>query len=189
MTATRIVHSAADGTAIAYTSPDIVSLIDLCRDIQARPARETGITVPFGDGLYRLQLGRKQVEELERSCAYQGKNGEIIPLGVGAIFARVAKGRAFLPTGEVDWSNITEAEILASEITQRDCVETIRLGLIGGNHGIVNGTEVPVSAARALQLIDAYVVGQPVQDAWHYAFATLGALIYGVEAPPAPEME
>jgi hypothetical protein len=137
--------------------------------------------------VYRFHLRPKQVEALEQACAYEGKRGEITPLGIGAIFSRVAKGRAFLSNGDIDWGNVTEAEILASEITQRDCVETIRQALIGGNRAIIAGEVQPVSPTRASQLIDAYVVSQPVEDAWHYAFATLGALIYGVEAPPAEE--
>jgi hypothetical protein len=48
---------------------------------------------------------------------------------------------------------------------------------------VVDGAEITVSPARAMQLLEAYVVGQPIEDAWHYAFATLGALIYGIEAP------
>lgn len=129
------------------------------------------------------------MEELERSCGYQSSAGEAVPLGIGAIFSRVAKGRAFLPTGEVDWVNVSEAEILASEITQRDCIETIRLGLIGGGRGVVNDEIVIVSARRAMQLVEAYVIGQPIEDAWHYAFATLGALIYGVTPPVPPTSE
>jgi hypothetical protein len=180
-------HDVGATAPAAAPSPDVARLVELCAQIQARPRRVTWIDVPFGDGTYRFQLGGKQVEELERACAYQGKDGSVIPLGVGAIFSRVAKGRAFLPTGEVDWTNITQAELLASEICQRDCVETIRLALIGGNRGVVGGKVVPVSPTRALQLLDAYVVGQPVEDAWHYAFASLGALMYGVEAPPEPD--
>lgn len=167
---------------------DIKRLVEMCAEIQARPARMTWLDLPFGDGVYRFSLGPKQVKELERSRAYQGRNGEIIPLGIGAIFSRVAKGRAFLPGGDVDWHNITEAELLASEMTQADCVETIRLALIGGNRATVAGEVVTVTTARADQLIDAYVVGQPVEDAWTYAFAALGALMCGVDAPqPVPD--
>lgn len=182
MTADKTVYRVSDGALVVREEPDLAHLIKLCADIQARPARQTWLDLPFADGLYRFHLGRKQVEELERKCAYPGKNGEAIPLGIGAIFARIAKGRAFLPGGEVDWQNVTEAEILASELTQNDCVETIRLALIGGNRGVVRGEESAVSAKRAGELIDAYVIGQPVEDAWHYAFATLGALMYGVPA-------
>ncbi len=171
------------------STPSVEQLVAFCAAVRERKPRVTWVEVPFGDGVYRFHLGRKEVEELERACAYQNKAGDVVPLGIGAIFSRVAKGRAFLPTGEVDWANISEAEILASEITQRDCVETIRLGLIGGGRGYVNGEEVPVSARRALQLVEAYVVGQPIEDAWHYAFATLGALIYGVTPPPVQRGE
>jgi hypothetical protein len=174
----------ADDVIAEITSmPTVERLVQLCADIQSRPRRVTWVEVPFGDGVYRFHLNRRQIDELERACGYTGRDGQHVPLGVAAIFARVAKGRAFLPTGSIDWNNITEAEILASEITQRDCIETIRLGLIGGNRGVVDGAEITVSPARAMQLLEAYVVGQPIEDAWHYAFATLGALIYGIEAP------
>ena len=183
MTIDTVTIPAADVLPEVSAMPSVERLVQLCADIQARPRRVTWIEVPFGDGVYRFHLGRRQIEELERACGYTGRDGQHVPLGVAAVFARVAKGRAFLPTGHIDWSNITEAEILASEITQRDCIETIRLGLIGGNRGIVEGEEVTVSPSRAVQLLDTYVVGQPIEDAWHYAFATLGALIYGIEAP------
>jgi hypothetical protein len=189
MTDTQFLESPTDGGAIVYTSPDIGQLVELCAEIQSRPPRVTWIEVPFGDGVYRFHLKRPQIEELERMCSYPGKDGKPVPLGIGAIFSRVAKGRDFLPTGDVDWSGISAAELLASEICQQDCVETIRIALIGGNRGIVGGREVRVSPDRARQLVDSYVVGQPVEDAWHYAFATLGAAMYGVAVPDTLESE
>lgn len=187
MTTDTMTVRADEVIAEIVSMPAVERLAQLCADIQARPRRVTWVEVPFGDGVYRFHLGRRQINELERASGYTGRDGELVPLGVAAVFARVAKGRAFLPTGEIDWSNITEAEILASEITQRDCIETIRLGLIGGNRGVVDGREVTVPPARAMELLNTYVVGQPIEDAWHYAFATLGALIYGIEAPAADE--
>lgn len=173
----------------AAQGPDVARLIEICAERRRRPPRQTWIEVPFADGVYRFALGREQIKELERVCGYVGRDNAQIPVGIGAIFARMAKGRAFLVGGEIDWANFGAAEVLASEITERDCIETIRLALIGGNKGIVNGAIVPVPPARALQLIDAYVVGQPLEDAWDYAFAALGALITGVAVAPPPVVE
>ncbi|MCT8002386.1 gene transfer agent family protein [Sphingomonas sanguinis] len=170
----------------AQTSPAVAQICAYYNEIRSRPRRVTWIEVPFADGIYRFTLRLPQIEELERTLGYIGRDGARIPMGIGAIFARLAKGRAFLSNGEPDWSSLGEAEALASEIAIRDSIEVIRLALIGGNRAIVNGIESGVPPQRALQLIDAYIVGQPVEDAWHYAFAIVGALIFGVEPPSEP---
>ena len=174
-----------EGVSALPQSPDLVRLIQTCREIQARPPRQTWADIPFADGVYRFHLGRDQIKELERLCGHQDREGAVVPIGIGALFARVSKGRAFLTPSAPDWSNIHEAAALASEITERDCIETMRLALVGGNHAVVNGEAVAVSPMRVKQLMETYVVYQPLEDAWLYAFAALGARIVGVEAAPA----
>jgi hypothetical protein len=147
------------------------------------PKRVTWADLPFGDGVYRFHLGRKEIAELERLCGFKDAEGNHRPLGIGGIFSRMARGRPLLPSGEPDWTQVSAAEILASEIIERDAVETIRLALIGGGSGEVAGEPVVVSANRAQQLVSTYVVGRPIEDAWTIAFAVLGLAMFGVELP------
>ncbi|HEX8382868.1 MAG TPA: hypothetical protein VF592_05770 [Sphingomonas sp.] len=175
----RVVHS------VEPEAEPADPLVRYMREVQSRPPRRTDIRVPFGDGVYRFALSGKEVAELERRCGWTDKDGHAHPLGVGAIFGRMARGRAFLPTGEPDWSNIGELEVLASEIVERDVVETVRLALIGGAAGEVDGEAVKVTPNRARELVDLYVIGQPLEEAWTLAFAILGARICG--RTPDPE--
>lgn len=122
----------------------------------------TYIETEFADGLYKFQLGMPQILELEQ------KTG----IGIGALFARVIKGRydadgdlIILPT--------------QGEYHVTDLVETIRQGLIGGNHAVVDGVEVKVTPVVAQRLITTYVIPRPVTEAWGLAVAILGALIVG----------
>lgn len=150
------------------------------------PKRVTWAELPFGDGVYRFHLGRKEMAELERLCGFKDAEGNHRPVGIGGIFSRMARGRPLLPSGEPDWTQVSAAEILASEIIERDAIETIRLALVGGGAGVVANEPVTVSATRAQQLVSTYVVGRPIEDAWTIAFAVLGLAMFGVEPPAEP---
>ncbi|OQW44357.1 MAG: hypothetical protein A4S16_03455 [Proteobacteria bacterium SG_bin6] len=154
------------------------------RALAERPKLRTDLRVPFADGVYRFALPPREAAELERVCGYSLPDGTHQPLGLGALFSRMAKGRAFVPDGTPDWSNVAISEVLAAEFVERDCHETIRLALIGGGEGEVNGRAVTVKPADAKRLLDLYVVDRPLQDAWTLAFAILGARIYGRAADP-----
>lgn len=157
------------------------ALLKELEDRRSRPRRVTWADLPFADGVYRFQLDRPQIAELERSASYRDSSGNERPFGVGAIFARLARGRPLLASGAPDWTRASEAEVLAAEIIERDVVQTIRLGLIGGKRGEVGGESVAVSPARADELIGTYVAGQPLEDGWTLAFAILGLLMFGRE--------
>lgn len=173
-----------DAPPVALPPTGPVALVDHMREIARRPSLRTDLRVPFADGVYRFALPSKEAAELERLCGYVDAGGVHRSLGLGGIFARMAKGRAFLPAGTPDWSNIGMAEALASEMVERDCRETIRLGLIGGGEGEVNGTLVKVEPRDAGRLVNIYVVDRPLEDAWTLAFAILGARIYGRAPDP-----
>lgn len=130
------------------------------------------IELHFGDGEYLFKFGLAQIAELERLCGVEGK-----PVGVGAIFARLLKGRYKLRTGE-HYGDHLEADYRVSDI-----YETIRLALTAGGKGVVNGEEVSVTATRARTLCDTYVLGVPLKHGWETAVAILTALIEGYEAP------
>lgn len=124
---------------------------------------QTHVDLSFADGEYRFALGLAQIHEL------QTKTG----VGIGALYARVLQGRV---PGELDAGHPGFAAY-----HMVDLVETIRQGLIGGGEGRVNGETVPVSAMRANELVDRYVLGPdaPLSTLWTIAAAVLYAKIEG----------
>jgi hypothetical protein len=124
------------------------------------------IDLNFGDGEYTFALPLAQIAELQRKT----------DCGIGALYARVIKGVQLV--GETAVLNPSVAEFYAL-----DLVETIRQGLIGGNHGLVDGEEIKVTPAIANKLLDAYVLGQPLQAAWDVAATVLATCIRGFDPP------
>lgn len=128
------------------------------------------IELEFGDGQYLFALPLVQINELQRKCG----------VGIGGLYARVCKG-CLLVEGE--WLlNPGMAEFFAL-----DLVETIRHGLIGGAKGTVSGEEVKVTPILANQLVEAYVLGRPLIEAWKTATTVLGTCILGYAPPKKAE--
>lgn len=127
---------------------------------------DNSIDLKFGDGEYTFALPLPQISELQRKC----------DIGIGGLFARVLKG-ATLVRGEV------VLDPHQAQFYALDVIETIRLGLIGGGKGVVNGEEVKVTPVLATKLVDAYLLGHPLKDGWNMAAAVLGACILGFEPP------
>lgn len=124
------------------------------------------ITLPFGDGDYLFALFVPQIGELQTKCG----------IGIGGLFARVLRGRYVLNDGR-NVGMPTEGEYYLADLT-----ETIRLALIGGNSGVVDGETVKVDPVRAKQLVEAYVFpARPLDEAWTLAAAILSALINGYQ--------
>jgi Phage tail tube protein, GTA-gp10 len=121
------------------------------------------ITLQFADGEYTFKLGMRQICELQEKCK----------AGIGEIVGRCLAG--FYDAGLYD---INEAKFKVEDI-----VETIRLGLIGGNSGVVNEVDIKVPPHTAKALVDRYVLEQPLQDGWNIAAAILLASIQGYEPP------
>lgn len=134
-----------------------------------RMSRNT-IDLEFADGQYTFALPLAQINELQR------KTGA----GIGALFARVLKG-CIQVGGEV-MLNPGTAEFYALDI-----IETVRAGLIGGGHGIVNGEETKVTPIIANRLVDTYVLGAPLSDSWSLAASILGACVVGYDPPKKDE--
>lgn len=132
---------------------------------------ETALTIGFADGEYRFHLGLRQINEIQTRC----------DAGIGAVFARVSKGRFFRKTaiGEVAIGNPELAEYRIEDLTS-----IIRQGLIGGGKGTVEGVEIKVDDRRADQLIQNYVLaeGYPLEDSWTLAHAILAAKIVGYDS-------
>ncbi len=130
------------------------------------------IDIVFADGLYTFALPLARINELERKVAA----GTGTPAGIGSIFARVLKGCARVG------DDMVQAPALA-EFYAIDLIETIRQGLIGGNHGVVNEQDITVSPALADRLITSYVMERPLTESWATAASVLATCIVGYEPP------
>lgn len=130
----------------------------------------TALEMLFGDGDYLFDLKLPQLREL------QEKRGA----GVFAIYGRVLKGRAII--GGIPIASTTEGEAFAE-----DLFETIRLGLIGGGRGLVDGKEIEVSALTAKRLVETYCHAAPLRESWAIAAAILGARIEGYQPDEEPD--
>lgn len=128
----------------------------------------TSLDLHFGDGEYIFDLKLPQIVELQerRKC------------GIFKLYGRVLKGRYLFEGNAVALSQ--EGEAYAE-----DLFETIRLGLIGGGRGIVNGSEVEVSALAAKTLVERYCHCAPLRESWAVAAAILAAKIEGFEPKKA----
>jgi hypothetical protein len=128
------------------------------------------IELEFGDGQYLFALPLPQIAELQR------KTGA----GIGGLYARVVRGCIPDPKGDKgEWVlNPSSAEFYAL-----DLIETIRHALIGGAKGTVNGEEVKVTPLIANSLVDTYVLGAPLIDAWKTAATVLGVCVLGYDPP------
>jgi hypothetical protein len=130
----------------------------------------SSIELEFGDGAYVFALPLVQINELQR------KTG----IGIGGLYARTLKG--VTRVGDQLMLVAGQAEFYALDV-----IETIRHGLIGGAKGTVNGEEVQVTPIIANRLIDAYVLGRPLVEAWNVAVTVLHATIMGYDAPKKAE--
>ncbi|MBI1682389.1 GTA-gp10 family protein [Caulobacter hibisci] len=150
------------------------------------------IELEFADGAYLFKLNGPQRAELQRLCGVKANHPQYgpidVPTGLGAIVSRVLKGRYQKPDGNGTWGHIEDGAWHDADLD-----ETIRLGLIGGGRGLVNGQEVKVDALRARQLIDTYVKTAPRSQAWNLAAAILWTCCQGFVPPkegdPAPKKE
>jgi hypothetical protein len=128
----------------------------------------TAIDLAFADGVYTFDLGLAQINEIQAKCG----------AGIGAVYARVCKGR-YLAAG------LAIGNPMEAEYRIEDLIAVLKQGLIGGAKGIVDGQDVAVTAHRANELIENYVLasGKPLKDAWTLAAAVLMARIEGYDPP------
>jgi hypothetical protein len=137
---------------------------------------QSDIWLAFADGEYRFRHGLAQINEIQTRCE----------AGIGAVYARVMKGRYIVGDQAV-------GQPLEAEFRVDDLISIIRQGLIGGGKGTVDGAEVEVSTFRANQLVDNYVIGRPISEAWALAAAIIAVTMHGYEPKkkddPAPQTE
>ncbi|MFC0305196.1 GTA-gp10 family protein [Rhizorhabdus histidinilytica] len=142
----------------------------------------TDITIDFADGVYKFALLLPQQIELEDKCGAPDQSGVRRRKGIIEIYADVIAG-LLVVDGEV------VANPMAGRASAFECREVVRLGLIGGNYGLVDGADIQVSPARALKLVESYVDTRPLVERWTLAAAILRAAVEGFDppkkAPPA----
>lgn len=127
------------------------------------------VDLDFADGVYTFKLGMRQICELEEKCK----------AGIGEIAARCRAGYY----GDMGY------EASEFKFSAADIAHTIRLGLVGGKRGVVNGGEFQVKPHDAQALIDRYVMEQPLVDGWKLACVILLSLVHGYEPPKKKEAE
>lgn len=127
---------------------------------------ETAVNIAFGDGEYGFWLPLPQVFELERSC------GDVSIL---TMEERLRSGIGQDVDGNVSF--IGGGGAMAKEV-----LETIRLGLVGGNSGMVDNQEVEVGPLRAKQLVNLYAYpARPFAESAVIAWQILSAAIFGAK--------
>lgn len=129
---------------------------------------QTAVDLDFADGTYLFDLKLPQLAELQ----------EKRKVGVFALYGRVMKGRGFI-------ADVPVAIPESAEAFAEDLFETIRLGLIGGGRGEVDGKEISVNAITARRLVETYCHVAPLKESWALAAAILMARVEGYEPPKA----
>lgn len=136
---------------------------------EAQPVPDNFITLDFGDGEYDFRLPIGGVIELQ-------EKGDA---GIAEIFARLMAGRYRDGNGDILFNP------LEARFKVQDVRDTIRLGLIGGNSGLVDGKQITVNPAKALQLVRDYVDTRPLLENWRIASAVVAAFVVGYTPPGA----
>lgn len=125
---------------------------------------DTSVELDFADGRYRFWLTLPHVVELERKAG--GKSIFAIYDQLGAGLGLNDGAPVYLGGGQ-------------GMIT--DIRETIRLGLIGGNDGLIAGEQIEVGPTRARELVDLYTFpNRPIIESLHVAWTILHAAITGI---------
>ena len=136
---------------------------------------DTKTSFGFGDGEYTFWLPLPQVIELQRRCGLLDNEGKLHPKSILTIFDQISDGMGADGEGSVLW-------IGGGAALPNECNEVLRLGLIGGNTGMVDGQEIAVGPHRAKELVDLYgYPARPLSEVMAYAYRVLHAAIVGID--------
>lgn len=125
----------------------------------------TALELLFADGEYLFDLKLPQLAEL------QEKRGPVFE-----VYGRITQGCYVDPGTGQTYADTTKAGAYAE-----DLFETIRLGLIGGGRGMVDGREIDVTPLTAKALVERYCHPRPLKESWAVARAVVLAKIEGYE--------
>lgn len=136
---------------------------------------DTKTSFGFGDGEYTFWLPLPQVIELQRRCGLVDNEGKLHPKSILTIFDQISDGMGSDGEGSVLW-------IGGGAALPNECNEVLRLGLIGGNAGMVDGAEIQVGPNRAKELVDLYgYPARPLSEVMALAYRVLHAAIVGID--------
>lgn len=136
-------------------------------DDRAAPVPDNFITLQWADGEYDFRLPIGNIAELQTKC----------DAGIGKVYARLMAGRYINREGQIVLNP------MQAEFRYEDIAEVIRLALIGGGKGIVDGNPVEVGPAKAVELVKNYVHTRPLLENWRVASAVLSAFLIGYDDP------
>jgi Phage tail tube protein, GTA-gp10 len=143
---------------------------------------DTAVSLKFGDGEYRFWLPWPQVIELERKCGSKSVDGALIGKSIFTIYDELSAGLGY---GE---DEVIPVFMGSGKANALDIKEVIRLGLIGGNSGIVDGLPIKVPPLVAAQLVDDYgYPSRPLSECLGVAWAVLHAALIGIEVKKKEE--
>jgi hypothetical protein len=136
------------------------------------------IDLDWADGSYHFALLLPQLVELEDKCGTIDASGVRRRKGIIAIYGDLIAGLS-VQAGQI------VANPLMGSASAYEAREVIRLALLGGGRGVVDGKPVTVDPTMALRLVQAYVDARPIIERWTTAAAILKAAVEGYEPPKA----
>lgn len=134
---------------------------------------DTAVELEFANGTYRFWLPMPQILELERVCGMKDGDGRQHSKSVFTMFEEMSRGLVYGADDQVQYAGGGASHAL-------DINETLRLGLIGGKSGMVDGVEIEVGPLTAKRLVSEY--GYPavnLGDALVTAWTVLDRAING----------
>lgn len=136
------------------------------------------IWLNFGNGVYLAHLKNKRIDAVESVTG--ASLGDIYARSMSGMY-RDADGAWIVMPGEARWTN-------------KELVEIVRQGFIGGGKAVIDGVEKAVNDFQINDAITSYLDERPRVELWKLAAAILHATMEGYEPgeaegakPPAPE--
>jgi hypothetical protein len=136
------------------------------------------IWLNFGNGVYLAHLKNKRIDAVESVTG--ASLGDINARSMSGVYRDTDGAWIVLPS-EAKWSN-------------KELVEIVRQGFIGGGKAIIDGVEKPINDFQVNDAISHYLDERPRVELWKLAAAILHATMEGYEPgeaegakPPAPE--
>lgn len=154
----------------------------------------TALDLEFADGAYQFDLKLPQLEELQEKLGpifeVYGRltAGRFILSGVSIDDVRQLNANAHCDFEDIGGGNVLMIDWTQARASHADVFETVRLGLIGGGSGMVNGKEIEISPLFAKTLVERYCHSRPLRESWAIAASVVAARIKGYEPKKkAPE--
>lgn len=123
------------------------------------------VWLQFGDGVYLAHLKNKRIDAVETVTG--ASLGDIYARSMSGVYRDTDGEWVVLPT-EAKWSN-------------KELVEVVRQGFIGGAKAIIDGVEKSINDYQVNAAIASYLDDRPRIELWKLASAILYATMEGYE--------